>query len=57
MNSSKPLTTNSDEIRKLDVVVNYFTHRQKNLGVFAKIKAEQAKYFVSWQTMFDLMVS
>ena len=57
MNSSKPLTTNCDEIRKLDDVVNYFTDWQKNLGVFAKIKAEQAKYFVSWQTMFDLMVS
>ena len=56
-NSSKPLTTNCDEITKLDDVVNYFTDWQKNLGVFAKIKAEQAKYFVSWQTMFDLMVS
>ena len=52
INSSKPLTTNCDEIRKLDDVVNYFTDWQKNLGVFAKIKAEQAKYFVSWPTIY-----
>ena len=56
-NSSKSLKeTNIDQINILNDVIKYFQDWQKSLVTISKKKAEQAKNFISWQTMFDLMV-
>ena len=54
--SSKSLKeTNIDQIMILNDVTKYFQDWQKSLVPIFKKKAEQAKNFISWQTMFDLM--
>ena len=57
LNSSKSLReSNCNEMNILDDVVKYFMDWQKSLVTISEKKAEQAKHFISWQTMFDLMV-
>jgi hypothetical protein len=57
-NSADPLHPGKgkEKLQILDDVVTYFNNWKHSLGKVFKLKAEQAKYFISWQTMFDLMV-
>lgn len=56
-NSSRPLKgTDNAQMQMLNDVVKYFTDWKTSLAGEHKKKAEQAKHFISWQTMFDLMV-
>ena len=57
LNSSKSLReSNCNETNILDDIVKYFMDWQKSLVTISEKKAEQTKHFISWQTMFDLMV-
>ena len=56
-NSAKPLRAKDVEIiQLLDDVVKFFKDWQETLKSQFETKTEQAKHFISWQTMFDLMV-
>jgi hypothetical protein len=57
-NSADPLHPGKDKekLQTLDDVVTYFNNWKHCLEKVFKLKAEQAKHFISWQTMFDLMV-
>lgn len=57
-NSAKPLRAKDVEIiQLLDDVVKFFKDWQETLKSQFETKTEQAKHFISWQTMFDLMVN
>ena len=56
--SAKPLCAKDVEIiQLLDDVVKFFKDWQETLKSQFETKTEQAKNFISWQTMFDLMVN
>ena len=57
-NSPKPLRGKDAEIISLlDDVVTFFKDWQETLKSQFKKRTEQARHFISWQTMFDLMVN
>ena len=56
-NDNKKLDTVNDErFRKLDEVVSFFDEWKVEIDNTYPTKAEQAKHFITWQTMFDLKV-
>ena len=56
-NDNKKLDTVNDErFQKLDEVVSYFDEWKVEIDNTHPTKAEQAKHFMTWQTMFDLKV-
>ena len=56
-NDNKKLDTVNDErFQKLDEVVSFFDEWKVEIDNTYPRKAEQAKHFITWQTMFDLKV-
>ena len=56
-NDNKKLDTVNDErFQKLDEVVSFFDEWKVEIDNTYPTKAEQAKHFITWQTMFDLKV-